>query len=252
MVPPCSVTTKSVKRFPRPRGDGPSELLKCVCQSGVPPPTRGWSPARPPRRDPARGSPAHAGMVPRKSTQRGGGEGFPRPRGDGPAIAGVSSSRGMVPPPTRGWSPHPHQKAPQLLGSPAHAGMVPNRQPACVLAPRFPRPRGDGPPFSNYVTVTPRVPPPTRGWSRRKGASRGLFIGSPAHAGMVPKYPDPFSEPYRFPRPRGDGPIRRSASDFTFEVPPPTRGWSPHLGTHLETLWGSPAHAGMVPPFVFA
>ena len=66
MVLARSKRSRRIKRFPRPRGDGP--LTKTILRDAfqVPPPTRGWSRVVRIRRDGKQGSPAHAGMVPRR------------------------------------------------------------------------------------------------------------------------------------------------------------------------------------------
>ncbi len=111
----------------------------------------------------------------------------------------------------------------------------------------FPRPRGDGPLgiFARHPEDV--VPPPTRGWSRLPGLFYPSVEGSPAHAGMVPHQASILDPQERFPRPRGDGPARETASRSSFRVPPPTRGWSlPNTLLQVRKR-GSPAHAGMVP-----
>ncbi len=80
-------------RCPRPRGDGPDQATDDTVLPEVPPPARGWPPARPPRSAPRRGAPARAGMAPRRGTQRQKPIGCPRPRGDGPpALTNLSLS----------------------------------------------------------------------------------------------------------------------------------------------------------------
>ena len=57
-----SSSSRSRRRLPRPRGDGP-RIRKCArSMAGAPPPTRGWTPDRDPLEPPVLGSPAHAGM----------------------------------------------------------------------------------------------------------------------------------------------------------------------------------------------
>ena len=53
--------------------------------------------------------------------------------------------------------------------------------------------------------------------------------------------------PYRFPRPRGDGPdVQEFASVFSL-VSPPTRGWTFGFAHQRQDDLGFPAHAGMDP-----
>ena len=72
-----------------------------------------------------------------------------------------------------------------------------------------------------------RVSPPTRGWTSRSPPSPPSCLGFPAHAGMDPWQSDTTPARFRFPRPRGDGPVLASTPRM---VPP-----------------GFPAHAGMDP-----
>ena len=110
---------------------------------------------------------------------------------------------------------------------------------------RFPRTRGDGPHIEicNYSTF--RFPPHTRGWTLCIMRDRALVSVSPAHAGMDRRRPHGRSDPRRFPRTRGDGPVYISASCRLPPFPPHTRGWtfSEHGSSAMVDV--SPAHAGM-------
>ncbi len=131
------------RRFPRPRGDGPSLLEGTVRRLVVSPPTRGWTVIMHTPVGLADGFPAHAGMDPiwpwlvlavarfpphagmdpagrASSVWRGG---FPRPRGDGPLAVRSIASRIRVSPPTRGWTHVGEQVVGAPGGFPAHAGM---------------------------------------------------------------------------------------------------------------------------------
>ena len=131
----------------------------------VPPPTRGWSADENLDGHADRGSPAHAGMVPGPAVPLYDYQRFPRPRGDGPVARGRARRAQAVPPPTRGWSLHPPTALQSVCGSPAHAGMVPQKAMARRGNRGFPRPRGDGPCFVCRGSGMVSVPPPTRGWS---------------------------------------------------------------------------------------
>ena len=152
--------------------------------------------------------------------------GFPRPRGDGPFSRWAAARRPEVPPPTRGWSPTPVIEWWSIMGSPAHAGMVPSSPVELSSSRGFPRPRGDGPIRRGRDRDLAQVPPPTRGWSQGSGRCARPDIGSPAHAGMVPWMRAPMSMATWFPRPRGDGPWHGLPCGDRDGVPPPTRGWS--------------------------
>ena len=213
--------------FPRPRGDGPFPTAAPPRIRQVPPPTRGWSPAASDRRARLSGSPAHAGMVPNRANLEIARNWFPRPRGDGPGHGQQGANGRSVPPPTRGWSQRNLISPPLSEGSPAHAGMVPSGSLSPGRGPRFPRPRGDGPSRRSHRPSSRWVPPPTRGWSRRPAGLGGDYAGSPAHAGMVRSSVSDSSGATWFPRPRGDGPLQVQTERRLWEVPPPTRGWSP-------------------------
>ncbi len=166
MVPQTARSYHARRRFPRPRGDGPAYWSVSYDSGMVPPPTRGWSCFSLTAPPVTTGSPAHAGMVPRRQSASAVTSRFPRPRGDGPGIAVGRGGKALVPPPTRGWSPCFTWLALRLVW--------------------FPRPRGDGPRLPCRALSSTMVPPPTRGWSRVDLAKPGVACGSPAHAGMVP------------------------------------------------------------------
>ena len=71
------------------------------------------------------------------------------------------------------------------------------------------------------------------------------ITGFPAHAGMDPRRRSTSVAAPWFPRPRGDGPVLRSAFAVPLEVSPPTRGWTRHADRHAGLQPGFPAHAGM-------
>ena len=156
---------------------------------------------------------------------------FPRPRGDGPITDHLKRETLKVPPPARGW---PHTRCSHLCaaaGSPARAGMALTGAQFVALAPRFPRPRGDGPGVKAAAKRAKLVPPPARGWPPDDYQRRPVRGGSPARAGMALRFGSTPSRSARFPRPRGDGPLVQRADLFAAGVPPPARGWLPLPGT---------------------
>ncbi len=229
MVPGAHCRLRGRKRFPRPRGDGPRPDQATFACISVPPPTRGWSLLKLHIHRRARGSPAHAGMVPPENWRFYSFYGFPRPRGDGPAAWADQWHSGVVPPPTRGWSLTEVTNAKGIKGSPAHAGMVPVPPRSLAFTARFPRPRGDGPVSAPLGGLDKLVPPPTRGWSLLGIHRADWNRGSPAHAGMVPEFAAVIVFGFGFPRPRGDGPLFPTVTPLRNAVPPPTRGWSLQL-----------------------
>ena len=184
-------------------------------------------------------------MVPTTTTFSARNRGFPRPRGDGPAIKAQPGSFELVSPPTRGWSRHQGTARLFRAGFPAHAGMVPTTPMRWPAYSRFPRPRGDGPLQPGGMVGPPGVSPPTRGWSHFISPFLADDPGFPAHAGMVPGRRPHGTRALWFPRPRGDGPEWFKWPEDADAVSPPTRGWSHFLPAIHHVIRGFPAHAGM-------
>ena len=236
-------------RFPRPRGDGPRSQGTGDRSPAVSPPTRGWTPQEEIRGRSRGGFPAHAGMDRHTRGTRTGRGRFPRPRGDGPWGVGTALPADVVSPPTRGWTRARHHLGRRDLGFPAHAGMDLIRLQRVDPAPRFPRPRGDGPSCRYIMSPNFWVSPPTRGWTLPASVGCPPTFGFPAHAGMDPARARRPPAPRRFPRPRGDGPWDRTIYQMRRKVSPPTRGWTRCDATGCGDAHGFPAHAGMDPWF---
>ena len=130
MVPRGRVPGKTITRFPRQRGDGPSGRCRGGLDQRVPPPARGWSHGAARQDGRGYGSPASAGMVPVSPMSDVTVTRFPRQRGDGPSMTLGSSLVKGVPPPARGWSWSGPLRQCRSGGSPASAGMVPGAR-AC-------------------------------------------------------------------------------------------------------------------------
>ena len=193
-------------RFPRPRGDGPSNGYGQWSDTGVSPPTRGWTVLRRLRVRVDAGFPAHAGMDHQDLAANRPGARFPRPRGDGPAWIFASRVCTSVSPPTRGWTSCRPARRTRRRGFPAHAGMDPGCGARPIARLWFPRPRGDGPETNPSSISISGVSPPTRGWTCQRGRAVGNPTGFPAHAGMDHRQLFIAVVVHRFPRPRGDGP----------------------------------------------
>ena len=172
--------------FPRPRGDGPDDVLPRHEGEQVSPPTRGWTSGCPTGSEQSAGFPAHAGMDPYLLPPVLRGEGFPRPRGDGPEKAPTGLWGKMVSPPTRGWTHRRCRQGGARCGFPAHAGMDPAHTSTDSTRPGFPRPRGDGPHTNFAKARAMMVSPPTRGWTDGVRRVVRRLAGFPAHAGMDP------------------------------------------------------------------
>ena len=203
---------RASSRFPRPRGDGPDACGILPVVAGVSPPTRGWTRSAPRYRRRQPGFPAHAGMDLSRPRQARCMKRFPRPRGDGPEWPCSSRQTSRVSPPTRGWTSQHADIGRTGGGFPAHAGMDRTKAPMTLTRARFPRPRGDGPRTGRRDRVGDQVSPPTRGWTSDRGRLGYYHNGFPAHAGMDPVSNPTYSTAVGFPRPRGDGPSRSSAS----------------------------------------
>ena len=245
MDPACQDKYALRNRFPRTRGDGPIEAVWKEAIKRFPPHTRGWTP-RP--LDQLRWpdvSPAHAGMDHEISITKRATIGFPRTRGDGPCRLRAGTGVRRFPPHTRGWTLVERGAELAHQVSPAHAGMDPRAPSDRVGSCRFPRTRGDGPCPVSPVTVDPRFPPHTRGWTRLSPNARSVLRVSPAHAGMDPPASDSYHIPVRFPRTRGDGPFDRETLTMRNRFPPHTRGWTGIWRQQLNHVQVSPAHAGM-------
>ena len=176
----------ALARLPRTRGDGPFWDLEDATRREAPPHTRGWTPQAPSAAAAAPGSPAHAGMDPRRSRSRAPRARLPRTRGDGPDRRREYGNSHEAPPHTRGWTRRQAARTSLDHGSPAHAGMDPAMNAASTPSHGLPRTRGDGPRIVQEPTVALTAPPHTRGWTRYRWLRRLAILGSPAHAGMDP------------------------------------------------------------------
>ena len=167
MVPGSANIPSDFCTAPRARGDGPDRLIAPIRQTPCSPRTRGWSPSVRCATALPKLLPAHAGMVPVVNSTNGERAAAPRARGDGPRSCSSTAACSSCSPRTRGWSPHPLEKATQSLLLPAHAGMVPVREPRQGVLTPAPRARGDGPPLLHSRPPGVGCSPRTRGWSHR-------------------------------------------------------------------------------------
>ena len=241
----CPPRQMPVRRFPRPRGDGPERRPLRHTFRRVSPPTRGWTRRRYAGQRPDHGFPAHAGMDPPALPAGAFTDRFPRPRGDGPRLYQQRFNAKRVSPPTRGWTRLEVDRDLVSTGFPAHAGMDRRGDRIRGHRDRFPRPRGDGPWGDTGDRTDPEVSPPTRGWTLHRRRRHGNSIGFPAHAGMDLKRGRCQRPSLGFPRPRGDGPSGARDIHTADGVSPPTRGWTATGDVTITTSSGFPAHAGM-------
>ncbi len=184
MDPPPRRQPLTRPRLPRARGDGPHTRPLHAQSHPAPPRTRGWTRAKLGGWASKWGSPAHAGMDLQSFCTGSRTWWLPRARGDGPQALAAPSPAEEAPPRTRGWTQEAVPTPSPAPGSPAHAGMDPQRGPAEHVRLRLPRARGDGPAWPQLSSHLPRAPPRTRGWTCVAPAQLAPAAGSPAHAGM--------------------------------------------------------------------
>ncbi len=247
MDPPRGATSAARSGLPRVRGDGPSARSGCGRRTLAPPRSRGWTPADGARQRHASGSPAFAGMDPRRAAGSSSQSWLPRVRGDGPRPGTRSSPSSVAPPRSRGWTAGRRVVIGGHVGSPAFAGMDPRRGATSAARSGLPRVRGDGPTREVAQTNRERAPPRSRGWTRGQRAPRPRRGGSPAFAGMDPSGCARRSRRSRLPRVRGDGPDAAATTATASRAPPRSRGWTAAARARRAAERGSPAFAGMDP-----
>ena len=247
MDPASSSRQRPTAGLPRARGDGPGPRDAACWRASAPPRSRGWTPAHGVGLRGLVGSPALAGMDPRRSSTAWGWRWLPRARGDGPLPRDGVCRNLAAPPRSRGWTRPRAIEAAGVEGSPALAGMDPSTSSARRCPAGLPRARGDGP-FRRRSRRRPcPAPPRSRGWTRsgtRRGCARS---GSPALAGMDPTTRAAPCGSDGLPRARGDGPAEGIRFAATWSAPPRSRGWTRRLGRRFDDDVGSPALAGMDP-----
>ena len=233
--------------FPRARGDGPATATSRRPKSLLPPRSRGWT-------HPAlavgvfdAASPALAGMDLSSVPSVVFSASFPRARGDGPMADGVALFHAKLPPRSRGWTLIEADQIPADTASPALAGMDPTRSRLPTSTASFPRARGDGPDKPIDQPLVQLLPPRSRGWTHIRKNRPIPDHASPALAGMDLQPCLVADSRLRFPRARGDGPVRAGYFTPTKRLPPRSRGWTrPRRLLHADEA-ASPALAGMDP-----
>ncbi len=173
-------------RLPRRRGDRPAPRRVLDHLLSAPPQTRGstrllTSPGSRPR-----GSPADAGIDPFRARCLARSSGLPRRRGDRPARAHERGRIAAAPPQTRGSTRDGVQRRLRHRGSPADAGIDPDRLDRPPPVPGLPRRRGDRPSTPAAEVVPRTAPPQTRGSTQGRPLDRPRRDGSPADAGIDP------------------------------------------------------------------
>ena len=170
--------------FPRARGDVPSRTFTASTLVGFSPRTRGCSagPKKIARNLPV--FPAHAGMFRRDWPCPNRPAGFPRARGDVPALSRPGAMTSGFSPRTRGCSGKtvPYYTLEDVF--PAHAGMFLRFCHFRLALLSFPRARGDVPATQLLWQYRIRFSPRTRGCSCSGRHNQGPELVFPAHAGM--------------------------------------------------------------------
>ena len=131
MDPPPQRAPHGHHRFPRARGDGPSDLDMTLLTRTLPPRSRGWTLLVSTCQGGRDASPALAGMDLHLRLRSHYGDRFPRARGDGPAEERRRFGVEALPPRSRGWTQGVEQQADTAKASPALAGMDRACGPAC-------------------------------------------------------------------------------------------------------------------------
>ena len=244
-----SATAASIvpSRLPRTRGDRPIAGEAFDRAIVAPPHTRGSTCLSPSPGHSPPGSPAHAGIDPRRDHPHAPAGGLPRTRGDRPPSPAGQGSHPSAPPHTRGSTLQPRFRGPHQKGSPAHAGIDLDMRYWAEKAVGLPRTRGDRPSEIARPARAVRAPPHTRGSTRCSGSCKRCDAGSPAHAGIDLERADRIHHRSGLPRTRGDRPLRLYGEEDTLLAPPHTRGSTCGDRRGAGDGDGSPAHAGIDP-----
>ena len=134
-----------------------------------------------------------------------------------------------------------------MVGSPAPAGIDPNRMTPGKPNTRLPRTRGDRPNSIEQAVTSLMAPPHPRG-STLVAAGRGRDArGSPAPAGIDPSGASRTMSCSGLPRTRGDRPDHDPVIAGRHAAPPHPRGSTLNKNLAVLSGAGSPAPAGIDP-----
>ena len=181
----CGKADKGVG-LPRACGDRPQGRIRLCVFGQAPPRMRGSTLTLLRSRWRERGSPAHAGIDPRLMPNAAIVFGLPRACGDRPLGRVGEAYDAGAPPRMRGSTQVAHRFCGMHRGSPAHAGIDPDRKVTCEVCRGLPRACGDRPirPRASYTLQG--APPRMRGSTLRHLGLSSYSPGSPAHAGIDP------------------------------------------------------------------
>ena len=189
--------------------------------------------------------PAYAGMF--RNARHGGTHerGFPRIRGDVPAVKAMVNLGEEFSPHTRGCSVVYGVLHSVLDVFPAYAGMFLCSPAIWNTLVGFPRIRGDVPSRAGLDKLRSRFSPHTRGCSghfRMLKPHQNVF---PAYAGMFRRFRPGCGLLARFLRIRGDVPLIAATAPSVRLFSPHTRGCSYIIGVDVSPHLVFPAYAGM-------
>ena len=170
--------------------------------------------------------PAHAGVILNFELRLARRNCFSRTRGGDPASFDNYKAVTRFFPHTRGWSQRTAFLSPTLCVFPAHAGVIPNRDPRIDETSGFSRTRGGDPSMYSDGHLTYEFFPHTRGWSLATLFACPIPTVFPAHAGVIPHLLVSKKLCLCFSRTRGGDPTTLKFDYNTAEFFPHTRGWS--------------------------
>ncbi len=191
------------------------------------------------------GSPACAGIDPRRQAIGSLSWRLPRVRGDRPPLVTAPLRNPRAPPRARGSTLYPSASSFSVYGSPACAGIDRRDHKAGREPGGLPRVRGDRPDQNMVFWRRTRAPPRARGSTFREMVRLFPVPGSPACAGIDLDRTVVTLGYSWLPRVRGDRPIPRGSRRHSFLAPPRARGSTVKEIPGLKQPDGSPACAGI-------
>ncbi len=112
-------------------------------------------------------------------------------------------------------------------------------------SPRFPHPRGDGPPVACIWGLLMAISPPAWGWPAACAMSRNGKPDFPTRVGMARRDDLRIHARPGFPHPRGDGPECHQLKSEAAKISPPAWGWPEGRLRALHTIPDFPTRVGM-------
>src|SRR5271165_605016 len=170
------------KRFLRARAGSPRWMFAIFGLIMVPPRTRGFTLETPQDHRRHVGSSAHARVHPDRAIWCATTDWFRRARAGSPDYTGYQTYAVRVPPRTRGFTPECGERSDQKKGSSAHARVHPRRPSPNCGRNWFLRARAGSPGMFRPEVAWSKVPPRTRGFTRRERDHHQGPAGSSAHA----------------------------------------------------------------------